>query len=172
MDAINRLLLILATCCLASPVAGSKLVRSDLPSNVMHQLTAQATLHDTSRPTLDNTAKFSVADCGTSPFEAQLKGCKFSPMVTSWTPTSCLNSNLDSEWNASGRKYLLDQRSTQETNHDAVTRGDVETYWIDMNTHVAHCVYAFRQIYHAYQQARALELCLRMSWRKTISNIA
>jgi hypothetical protein len=109
-----------------------------------------------SQATLDNTARFSVADCGSSLPEARLKGCKFSPMVTSWTPTACLSSALDSEWNASGRKYFLDQNGTKEASHDAVTRGDVETYWIDMNTHVAHCVYAFRQIYHAYQQGKGL----------------
>ena len=97
-----------------------------------------------------------VADCGSSLSEARSKGCKFSPMVTSWTPPARLSSVLDDEWNESGWKYFLDRNGTREASHDSVTRGDIETYWIDMNTHVAHCVYSFRQIYHAYPKGRGI----------------
>jgi hypothetical protein len=50
----------------------------------------------------------------------------------------------------------FDQNGTRRASYDAVTQGEIETYWIDMNIHVAHCAYSFCQIYHAYQQGKGL----------------
>lgn len=90
--------------------------------------------------------------CGSTPHEARLAGCRWSPMTFAWYPEACYDAELDQEFLASHEWewYTTEDLLPQERlPRDAVLAGNIHRAYMSMDYHKLHCMYTVRKLYRA-----------------------
>lgn len=113
-------------------------------------------------------AKPTVCNCGSSIAEAKYKDCKFDSLATSWLPPACRDDELTAEFERSGPleggawPYYKDLRKTHLLSvEDLANMADNEsgdrTYYMTTEWYIARCLYYWRKMERAEKLGTTIE---------------
>ncbi|KAJ3493777.1 hypothetical protein NLG97_g4516 [Lecanicillium saksenae] len=91
---------------------------------------------------------WSNGDCGNSPEEAKALGCKYSIVLHSWLPASCLTKadDEDTEEMYKDRQWFYETAGKNLT-MDELGAGDYDNFLTSFDWHVTHCMFVWKRLH-------------------------
>ena len=117
---------------------------------------------------LNEIAKPTICNCGSSIADAKSKGCKFDSLATSWLPPACRDDELTAEFERSGPleggawPYYKDLRkmhllSVEDLANMADNESGDRTYYMTTEWYIARCLYYWRKMERAEKLGTTIE---------------
>ncbi|KAK4233309.1 hypothetical protein C8A03DRAFT_48111 [Achaetomium macrosporum] len=93
--------------------------------------------------------------CGSSPAEAESRGCRFDILSFAWQTPECYDDELMQEFihydtNNTWQFYAHPNNRTVVVDLATALRGHNRTLYVDWKYHVTHCTFTWRQMHRAY----------------------
>ena len=92
---------------------------------------------------------WSHGDCGNSPSEAKLLGCRFDIILHSWLPADCITpeDDADAVLMYAGRNWEWRLGNGTEVTLDDVRTGEFAFVHTSFDWHVTHCMYVWKRMH-------------------------
>ena len=121
-------------------------------STTMHKTTHARTLPhipDGSDPVTGLPLSWSHGDCGNSVEDAKARNCRYSIILHSWLPQSCLTEadHEDEKEMYKDRNWSYTSPSGQNLTMEEFGAGDYTYFLTSFDWHVTHCMYVWRRLH-------------------------
>lgn len=92
---------------------------------------------------------WSNGDCGNSPEDAKARGCKYSIVLHSWLPASCLTPADEEDAIAmyKDRQWAYKTAAGQNLTMEGLEAGDYWYFTTSFDWHVTHCMYVWKRLH-------------------------
>lgn len=99
-----------------------------------------------------------IEECGETPDEARISGCKFDPMMQVWLPASCYDEEHSEFYLSTYQwKWYYDNKMEKEMPDEVMRRGDHSVSFMTDDYHRRHCAYAWEVVTRALQAQRPIQ---------------
>ena len=103
--------------------------------------------HDDNHPS----APHRWRNCGSSPTEAKLRGCRFDILSFAWQTPECFDGELMDDFIAHDNwKFYAHFNSTETVVELAAALEGDRSLYVDWEYHITHCTFMWRQMHRAY----------------------